>query len=63
MLGTLQFAVGGLSGALVGLLHNGTALPMTAVFAVCATGALLVLRTLAQPREAMTPVALPVTEE
>ena len=63
VLGTLQFAVGGLSGALVGLLHNGTALPMTAVFAVCATGALLVLRTLAQPREAMTPVALPVTEE
>ena len=49
VLGTLQFAVGGFAGALVGLLHNGTALPMTAVFAGCATGALLALRLLVKP--------------
>lgn len=49
LLGTVQFAVGGLAGALVGLLHNGTALPMTGVFAVCAAGGFIALSTLVRP--------------
>ncbi len=48
VLGTVQFAVGGLSGALVGLLHDGTAFPMTAMIALCATGGFIALRTMAQ---------------
>jgi DHA1 family bicyclomycin/chloramphenicol resistance-like MFS transporter len=47
LLGTLQFSVGAVSGALVGVLHNGTALPMAAVMAGCAIAALSVYRSLA----------------
>jgi len=61
VLGTVQFAVGGLAGALVGLLHNGTALPMTAIIAVCSIGGFVVLHTLARPGVvAATDVEIPV---
>lgn len=49
LLGTLQFALGACAGALVGLLNNGTALPMAGVIALCAIGALVVFQTLASP--------------
>jgi DHA1 family bicyclomycin/chloramphenicol resistance-like MFS transporter len=39
LLGTVQFACGAAAGALVGILHNGTARPMTGVIALCAVGA------------------------
>lgn len=52
LLGTLQFGVGSLAGALVGLLHNGTAVPMTAGIAGCAIASLLAWRTLARERAA-----------
>jgi drug resistance transporter, Bcr/CflA subfamily len=35
LLGTLQFAAGGISGALVSMLDNGTAVPMAAIICVC----------------------------
>ncbi|WP_448218768.1 Bcr/CflA family multidrug efflux MFS transporter [Endozoicomonas sp. 2B-B] len=35
MSGALRFTIGGVSSAVVGLLHNGTDVPMTAVVAVC----------------------------
>lgn len=44
LLGTVQFALGAIAGALVGLLHNGTALPMTAGVAGCAVAGWLVIR-------------------
>lgn len=44
LLGATQFAAGALAGALVGLLANGTALPMTGVIAACGVGAWLALR-------------------
>jgi DHA1 family bicyclomycin/chloramphenicol resistance-like MFS transporter len=46
LLGTVQFSMGALSGALVGLLGNGTAVPFGAVIAACGLGGLLVLKTL-----------------
>lgn len=55
LLGTLQFSVGALAGVLVGVLHNGTALPMAAMIAVCATAALLAFQMMA-----LRPVAQPV---
>ncbi len=44
LLGTVQFGVGAVSGALVGLLHNGTAIPMTAGVAGCAVTGWIVQR-------------------
>ncbi len=41
MLGVLQFAIGTLAGMLVGLLHNGTAVPMAGIIAACEVAALL----------------------
>ncbi|BBA68810.1 multidrug effflux MFS transporter [Geobacter sulfurreducens] len=35
LLGTIQYTLGASAGALVGMLHNGTAVPMTAVMAAC----------------------------
>ncbi len=35
LLGTLQYALGASAGALVGLLHDGTALPMAGMIAAC----------------------------
>lgn len=50
LLGTVQFAVGGMAGALVGLLNNGTAFPMTGILAACALGAFLSLRAVHKSR-------------
>jgi DHA1 family bicyclomycin/chloramphenicol resistance-like MFS transporter len=47
LLGTIQFGLGSLAGALVGLLHNGTAVPMTAGCALCALAALAAWKLLA----------------
>jgi DHA1 family bicyclomycin/chloramphenicol resistance-like MFS transporter len=44
LLGATQFAAGALAGALVGLLANDTALPMTGVIALCGVGAWVILR-------------------
>ena len=35
LLGTIQYSIGASAGALVGVLHNGSALPMTATMAAC----------------------------
>jgi len=43
MLGATQFVLGATASALVGWLHNGTALPMVGVIAVCAAAGWLVL--------------------
>jgi DHA1 family bicyclomycin/chloramphenicol resistance-like MFS transporter len=48
MLGVLQYALGAASGALVGLLHNGTALPMTALIAASAILAAITVHLLPQ---------------
>ena len=56
VLGTVQFAVGGLSGATVGLLHNGTALPMTATLAACAVGGYAALHTMARQPNGEQPI-------
>lgn len=48
LLGTLQFGVGSLAGALVGVFHNGTAVPMTAGIALCALAAMAAWRGLAR---------------
>jgi MFS transporter, DHA1 family, multidrug resistance protein len=47
LLGTLQFGIGSLAGALVGVFHNGTAVPMTAGIAACALSAFAAWRLLA----------------
>jgi DHA1 family bicyclomycin/chloramphenicol resistance-like MFS transporter len=47
LLGATQFVLGAGTGALIGLFHNGTALPMVGVVALCACGAWLVLHGLA----------------
>lgn len=46
LLGTIQFGVGAGAGALVGVFHDGTALPMTAGIAGCAIASFVVWRTL-----------------
>ena len=47
LLGAIQFIFGAVAGALVSALHNGTALPMTGVIALCGVSAYLVLQLLA----------------
>jgi MFS transporter, DHA1 family, multidrug resistance protein len=44
LLGTLQFVLGATAGTLVGVLGNGTAVPLAVVIAVCAVGATIVYR-------------------
>jgi DHA1 family bicyclomycin/chloramphenicol resistance-like MFS transporter len=44
LLGAFQMAIAAAVGALIGLLHNGTALPMVGVIATCATAAFLILQ-------------------
>jgi len=44
LLGAFQSATAAVMGALVGLLHNGTALPMAGVIAGCITVAFLILQ-------------------
>ncbi len=46
MLGAIQFGLGATASALVGLLFNGTALPMAATIALCGVGAFVVLQLL-----------------
>jgi DHA1 family bicyclomycin/chloramphenicol resistance-like MFS transporter len=45
-MGTLQFGAGALAGVALGALHNGTALPMALVIALCGAGGLVVRRLL-----------------
>ena len=53
LLGMLQFAVGAATGALVGLLHDGTGRPMAVTMAGCATlGAIIILAAERQPARA-----------
>jgi DHA1 family bicyclomycin/chloramphenicol resistance-like MFS transporter len=47
LLGTLQFVVGALSGIVVGVLYNGTALPMAGTIAACCLAALVSFQVLA----------------
>lgn len=54
LLGVLQFALGAITGSLVGALHDGTARPMTILVGTCAVGALLVQRLLKQDAAAKT---------
>ena len=35
LLGTIQYTLGATAGALVGMFHNGTEVPMTAIMATC----------------------------
>jgi DHA1 family bicyclomycin/chloramphenicol resistance-like MFS transporter len=46
LLGTVQFVLGAMAGALVGLLGNGTAVPFAAVIATCGAAAFTAFRTL-----------------
>lgn len=46
-LGMIQYGAAALSGAVVGSWHDGSALPMAAVIAICGVGSNLLLRTLA----------------
>ena len=50
LLGTVQYVIGGLAGAAVGLLHNGTTAPLTGMIAGCAVLGYAALRILT-PRE------------
>jgi DHA1 family bicyclomycin/chloramphenicol resistance-like MFS transporter len=47
LMGVLQFVVGASAGALVGALHNGTAVPMAGAIAACGVAALLIFQALA----------------
>lgn len=49
LLGTLQFTIAALASSLVGLLHDGTALPMTAIIALCGLTAPVLYRSLIRP--------------
>jgi DHA1 family bicyclomycin/chloramphenicol resistance-like MFS transporter len=48
LLGTLQFVLGAIAGSLIGLLANGTPVPMAAVIAGCGTSAFLANRLIAR---------------
>jgi MFS transporter, DHA1 family, multidrug resistance protein len=48
LLGATQFVTAAVMGGLVGLLHNGTALPMVGVIAACGASAWLILQQLAR---------------
>jgi hypothetical protein len=45
----MQWGAGALTGALVGLAQDGTAVPMAALIAACGVGSLLVHRKLVRP--------------
>ncbi|KAF3996805.1 Bcr/CflA family multidrug efflux MFS transporter [Glaciimonas immobilis] len=49
LMGTLQFSLGIMSGVSMSLWHDGTALPLMTVMAICALGALLLHRIIASP--------------
>lgn len=44
LLGTIQYTLGATAGAIVGILHNGTAVPMTATMAFCGVAGLCAAR-------------------
>ncbi len=46
LIGAIQFALGAAAGALLGALHNGTALPMTGVIALCGMASFICLQVL-----------------
>lgn len=48
LLGTTQYVIGGSAGALVGVLHNGTAVPMTLTIALAAAAGWIALHALAR---------------
>ena len=48
MMGTVQFGLGGVAGTSVGLLYNGTAVPMAVVLAVCSIFGYTMLRVVAR---------------
>ncbi|MFC5473324.1 Bcr/CflA family multidrug efflux MFS transporter [Paraherbaspirillum soli] len=52
LMGTLQLALGFLTGVSMSLWHDGSALPLMTVMAVCGVGALLVHRFIARPEHA-----------
>jgi len=52
LMGALQFTLATLAGALVGLWHDGTALPLLLIMGVCGMGAWLAQRWLAKPIDA-----------
>ena len=52
LLGTLQFVLGATAGTLVGVLGNGTAVPLGAVIAGCGAAAFAAYQTLPRPRYA-----------
>lgn len=47
LIGAIQFALGAAAGALLGALHNGTALPMTGVIALCGVASFVCLQVMA----------------
>jgi MFS transporter, DHA1 family, multidrug resistance protein len=49
VIGTLQFGLGAIAGALLGVLQDGTALPMALIIAACGAAGWLALRRLAPP--------------
>ena len=58
LLGTIQYSIGATAGAMVGVLHNGTAVPMTATMAACGVlgwCAVVGLPRFAQPRAVRIP--------
>ncbi len=44
LIGAIQFALGAAAGALLGALHNGTAVPMTGVIALCGVSSFICLQ-------------------
>jgi MFS transporter, DHA1 family, multidrug resistance protein len=59
LLGTLQYALGAGAGAVVGLLHNGTALPMAGTVACCGACGCLVVAISERRRAQPGPLELP----
>jgi DHA1 family bicyclomycin/chloramphenicol resistance-like MFS transporter len=53
LLGTLQFAVGAATGAIVGVFHDGTGLPMALTVAACGALSLAIARLAGEPRGAL----------
>ncbi|MGI9282789.1 MAG: Bcr/CflA family multidrug efflux MFS transporter [Endozoicomonas sp.] len=65
MAGALRFTIGGVSSAVVGLLHNGTAVPMAAVMAICgllSVASLLLVKNQGIPLDEQTPEGTPASE-
>ena len=54
LLGMTQFIIGGISGALIGIFYNRTAIPMSALITFYAVGSVILLFTLAQPLKKQT---------